>query len=435
MHARTEGEQGISPDQNDSTTGYQWYVLVIFSVIFLLASVDRSLVSVVMEPIRHEFSASDAQLGFLAGLAFGVPYAIASLPLGALIDRVNRRRLLAGLLAIWSILTALCGLAHSFVQLLGLRMLVGVAEAGFPAAQSMISDYFPVRRRPMALGVFMAGGSAAFVLSFALGGWAAGQWGWRSVFFAAGPPGLLVALLFFLSVREPARGRFDSEVSQQDDVAPTMWEAIRYLLTSPAFRHLFIGYALVAATTSSFWSWIGSLLIRIHGLDVRDAGLYIAAGAGGCGIIGALLGAAASARLGRSGLRPVLTFVSAMAALLSPFGIAMALSSSFNVAIACMVVTSVLKSSYTGPAQGILLSLAKTRMRGVAASLVNIAGTLLGFGLGPVLAGSISYLLGGGNSIRYGLAALFLMNVWAAAHFWLARKTVEQEVSLARSAG
>jgi MFS family permease len=122
-----------------------------------------------------------------------------------------------------------------------------------------------------------------------------------------------------------------------------------------------------------------------------------------------------------------------MAVLLSPFGIAMALSPTLQTAIACMIVTSILKSCYTGPAQGIILSLAKTRMRGVAASLVNVAGTLLGFGVGPLLAGAISYVLGGGSSIRYGLAALFLMNVWAGLHFWMARRTVEEEVRVARA--
>lgn len=410
---------------------YNWYVLVVFTVIFLLASVDRSLISVVMEPIRREFYLTDAQLGFLAGLAFGIPYALASLPFGLLIDRVNRRWFLASMLALWSALTGLCGLAQNYMQLLGLRMLVGVAEAGFPAAQSMISDYFSARRRPMALGVFMSGGSVAFILSFALGGWVADTYGWRAVFFAAGPPGIFVALLFFLTVREPERGRMDGAVRQPDARAPSFWQAVRFLMASPAFRHLFMGYALVAATTASFWSWIGSLLIRIHGLDVREAGMYIAFGAGVFGFVGALLGAAITARLARKGLRSVMTFIAAMSILLSPFGIAMALASSFTAVVACMVVTSILKSCYTGPAQGIILSLAKTRMRGVAASLVNVAGTLLGFGVGPLLAGSISYLLGGGNSIRYGLAALFLMNIWAGLHFWLARKTVEEEVNAA----
>ncbi len=426
-----QGKGRSSSDERPAA--YDWYVLIVLTVIFLLASVDRSLVSVVMEPIRHEFGLTDAQLGFLAGLAFGIPYALASLPFGLLIDRINRRKFLAGMLALWSLLTGLCGLAQSYMQLVLLRMLVGVAEAGFPAAQSMISDYFPARRRPMALGVFMSGGSVAFVLSFALGGWFADEWGWRTVFFAAGPPGLLIALLFYLTVREPERGRMDGPSSKADPEAPSFWQVMRFLMSSPAFRHLFIGYALVAATTSSFWSWIGSLLIRVHGLEVREAGLYIAFGAGVFGFVGALLGAVATGYLGRRGLRPVLTFVASMAVLLSPFGIAMALAPTLQTVIACMVVTSILKSCYTGPAQGIILSLAKTRMRGVAASLVNVAGTLLGFGVGPLLAGAISYFLGGGSSIRYGLAALFLMNIWAGLHFWMARRTVEEEVRVARA--
>jgi predicted MFS family arabinose efflux permease len=408
---------------------YSWYALALFTLIFLLASFDRSLVSVIIEPIRVEFGVSDPQLGFLAGLAFGIPYAVVSLPFGMIIDRVNRRNFLAGSLALWSLLSAFCGLAVSFMQLVILRMAVGFAEAGFPAAQSMITDYFGAKKRPMALGVFMSGGSMAFVLTFALGGWVAQEWGWRAVFFMACPPGLAVALLFLLTVREPRRGATEENAenpsAEQNAPAPPFLETIRYLFTRPAFVHLFIGYALIAASTASFWSWIGSLLIRIHGLEVRDAGAYIAIGGGMFGFVGALLGAAVVGHLGNRGMKPVLVFVTAASIVITPLGIAMALASSLCVTLGFLVLVGIVKSCYAGPTQGVIFSLAKPRMRGVTASLLNIAGTVIGFGVGPLIAGTISYVMGGGDAIRYGLAALFLINLWAGLHFWAARRAID----------
>jgi predicted MFS family arabinose efflux permease len=428
-----EGAHGGKQPAESSIEGrtpvpaYSWYVLVVLTLVFLLASVDRSLMSVVVEPIRHEFDLTDSQMGFLAGLAFGIPFALASLPFGLLIDRINRRTFLACAIAIWSGLTAVCGFAQSFVHLLMARMIVGVAESGFPAAQSMITDYFPLKRRPMALGVFFSGGSIAFVLTFALGGFVAQEWGWRAVFWMAGPPGILLSLLLFLTIREPGR-EGEGAAQAPKEPPPPLLETLRYLFSLRAFLHLFIGYAIVAATNASFWTWIGSLLIRVHGLGVRDAGLLIAVGAGGCGFIGAILGAAFCGRIGKSGMKPVLAFIAIASAGLAPLGVAMALSPSLIGALVFMVLVSIVKSSYAGPAQGIILSLAKTRMRGVAASLLNIAGTLLGFGVGPFISGTISHLLGGGNAIRYGIACLFLMNIWAGLHFWAARKTVEADV-------
>ena len=422
-------KHGIAVDsasESAAVSPYSWYALVLFTLIFLLASFDRSLVSVVIELIRAEFGVSDPQLGFLAGLAFGIPYAVASLPFGYIIDRINRRNFLAASLALWSLLSATCGLALSFTQLVLIRMAVGFAEAGFPAAQSMITDYFTVKKRPMALGVFMSGGSLAFVLTFALGGWVAQEWGWRAVFFMAAPPGLAVALLFLLTVREPRRGGMEENaLAEEKEPAPPFFQTIRYLFSTRAFLHLFIGYALIAASTASFWSWIGSLLIRVHGLHVAEAGLYIALGGGMLGFVGAISGAAIVSRLGKGGMKPVLAYVTAASIILAPLGVIMALAPSLTMTLVFMAFVGVVKSCYAGPTQGVILSIAKAKMRGVTASLLNVAGTVIGFGLGPLIAGTISYVMGGGDAIRYGLAALFLINIWAGFHFWAARRTID----------
>ena len=389
----------------------------------------------VVEPIGQEFALNDTQLGFLVGMAYGLPFAIAGVPFGYLVDRVNRRRFLAFMLSLWSLLTAVCGFAQSYLQLIAARMAVGTAEAGFPAAHSMIADYFPAKKRPMALGIFVSGGSFAFILTFALGGLIAEAMGWRAVFFVAGVPGLLLALLFFLTVREPYRGGFDDRSELTDQPAPGIITTFRYLFGRRSFTHLFIGYVLTAASTSAFWSWITSLMIRVHGLSVGEAGLYVAAGAGVCSFIGAVSGALFVGRLAERSIMNVLTFITLAAVILGPVGIAMSLAPNLQLTLALMVFVGLLKSSYPGPAQGLILSLAQPKMRGVSASLLMVMGTLLGFGAGPLIAGTISTFLGGGTAIRYGLAILFLLNFWAGIHFLFARKTLEVDIMAASGAG
>jgi predicted MFS family arabinose efflux permease len=418
---------GTAPEARTPT--YSWYVVGLMTLAFLLASMDRSLISVVVEPVRQEFKLTDAQVGFLAGLAFGIPFALASLPMGMLIDRYNRRNLLALAITVWSTLTAACGFAQNFLQMAVARMMVGAAESAFPAAQSIITDYFPARKRPMALGIYFSGGSIAFFLTFAVGGLIVEEWGWRAVFWLAGPPGILLSLLLMLTLREPPRGGSSQVENLTPEPALPLVPTLRYLFAQRTFLHMFIAYALIAATNASFWTWIGSLLIRVHGLPIGQAGILIAVGAGVCGSLGAFGGAAISARLGRRGMKDVLSFIAIAAVIVTPLGIAMAMAPSVELALAAMVLVSIAKSTYVGPAQGIIFSVARARMRGVAGSLLNIAGTLLGFGLGPLIAGTISQVLGGGVAIRYGLAALFLCNLWAALHFWLARRTVEEDVA------
>jgi MFS family permease len=206
-----------------ATGVYPWYVLGVLFLVYVLNFIDRQIPSILAQDIKASLGVSDAQLGFLYGTAFAIFYSLFGIPLGRLADSWYRGRLIAAGLAVWSAMTALSGLAGSFGQLALARIGVGIGEASAsPAAYSLLGDYFPARRRGLALAIYSSGLSVGGGLSLPLGGWVAHAWsstyahrpapfglaGWQAAFLAVGIPGLLLAV-WVLTLREPARGFAD----------------------------------------------------------------------------------------------------------------------------------------------------------------------------------------------------------------------------------
>ncbi len=200
------------------------------------------------------------------------------------------------------------------------------------------------------------------------------------------------------------------------------------VFSTRSFRHLFIGYAFAGMTVSTFWAWTMSFLIRVHGLDVAHASMLLALGAGVTAVIGQVISALVNARLGAKGMKPVLQFVIGTTLLVSPFGLLMCFSPSLPVVVVSMSVVGMGVSCFWGPLQGLMLTLAKVRMRGVTASLLNVTGTLVGLGAGPLVAGIVSQIMGGGTAVRYGLATIFVLNLFAALFFWTARTSIAADL-------
>ena len=213
----------LVPRRAATTAVYPWYVLGVLFLVYVVNFIDRQIPSILAQSIKADLGVNDAQLGFLYGTAFAIFYSLLGIPLGRLADSWYRGRLIAIGLAVWSAMTALSGLAGSFGQLALARIGVGVGEASAsPAAYSLLGDYFPARRRGLALGIYSSGLSVGAGLSLPLGGWVAHAWssayahspapfglaGWQAAFLAVGLPGLLLALLV-LTLREPARGLAD----------------------------------------------------------------------------------------------------------------------------------------------------------------------------------------------------------------------------------
>jgi MFS family permease len=248
------------------------YTLFILMLTYSCNVMDRNILTMVLEPIRHEFALSDTQLGLLSGLSFAIFYAVAGLPLGLAADRLNRRNLIFVCLTLWSGMTALCGMAGSFVQLLVARIGVGVGEAGGgPPAMAMISDLFSAKRRATAISAFYLASPLGSLVSFAGGGWLAQHYGWRTAFYAAGVPGLILAAVLILTVREPPRGLSDVKS-----------EATPAAAHKPSLRRLGRRYLVGLVLHPHPWLHPGrDRLVPRHGDGDRRAGRHIGGRGGG----------------------------------------------------------------------------------------------------------------------------------------------------------
>src|SRR5690606_843237 len=200
---------------------------------------DRTIIGLVIEPVRAELGLSDGQMGFLSGLAFSIAFAVLALPFGWLVDRCNRAKLLALVVALWSLLTMLCGMAQSYLMLLASRMSVGAAEAGgSPTGVSIISDYFAPKERSSAIAIWYSSATLAVIVTFLFGGYVAQHYGWRATFLFAGIPGLVIALLIFFTLREPVRGARDLVIEGATERKPLgMKEGFAYVLRRRGLLH------------------------------------------------------------------------------------------------------------------------------------------------------------------------------------------------------
>src|SRR5262245_49446593 len=186
---------------------YQWYALGVLFVVYVFNFIDRSVLSILLQPIKDELHVSDTALGFLTGFAFAAFYTGFGLPIARLADKGVRRNILVTCLAIWSAMTALCGFAQNFLHLLLARIGVAVGEAGgSPPSHSMISDMFPQHRRATALGIYALGIPVGSMIGYLAGGWINDALSWRQAFMLVGAPGLLLALVVRFTLREPPRG-------------------------------------------------------------------------------------------------------------------------------------------------------------------------------------------------------------------------------------
>lgn len=403
--------------------------LVLLTLTYVCMALDRGIISVVLDPIKHEFMLTDSQLGLLP-LAFSVLFVAVGVPVGVLADRFSRRNIIISSLLAFSAATALCGTALSFVHLLLARIGVGAGEAGTgPAAMSIISDLFPDRQRASALSFYYLANPLGFILVFALGGHLVSQYGWRVTFFAAGVPGVLLAVVLLL-MREPTRPPAALDNSTPGGAA-VLFQAIKQLAGQPALRHLTIGITLNAMVSAAILIWCTPFLLRSHAMPLAQAGMLVGVFYGGVSMIGVLGGGVVSDRLSRLG-DVWRTRVLAVAALLSaPALLGLLLLQNAVAMIVCFMVWAVIASIWYGPAYGLTQSLVPVRRRATVASLMYLLTNLFGVGLGPQLVGIFSDALEpmlGVQSLRYGMAIMAMFHLWAMWHFFRAGRTVEREL-------
>ena len=377
-------------------------------------AIDRQVVSVVAEPMKHQFALSDRAVGLLGGAAYTTAFAIACLPIGWLIDRYSRRSLLCGLLAVWGGLTLLTGLARSFPALVLARMGVGAAEAGGqPVCLSMLADYFAPAERSTAIGYVYLSTAIGIVISFLAGGWVAERWGWRAAFYLAGLPGIVIAVVIGTSVAEPARGRYDPKAAGP----PPFRDVLGFVGRCRPMVHLCLGMTLTAMTIATQWMWAASLLIRTHRVAIGTTGRIVALAAA-CSALGSAAAGRVADRIGRSSPGGRMLVPAATTALCVPTGIGFALAPSTSLSVSCLIASGFLMGGFLGPCFGAMTTLAPAQMRGTMAAIVQVVINLVGIGAGPVIVGVLSDSFATKNSLGEALAVVMLANAWAAGHFW-----------------
>jgi predicted MFS family arabinose efflux permease len=420
------------------SAGYRRYVLVLLLLVYIFNFVDRQILSVLLQSIKQEFSFSDTQLGLLGGIAFALFYSIVGFPMAWMADRFNRRNIMAISLGLWSLMTATCGLATGFVSLFLTRVGVGVGEAGgMPPSYSMIADYFPPERRATAMAVFGMGIPFGVLTGFLLGGWVNEFFGWRSAFMVVGIPGVLLALLVGITLREPPRGVFDKQ--QGPDAPPSILATVRHLWVLPACRHLCLAASLYGLAAWGAGVWQPSFFMRIHHMSSGQAGTWLALVFGLSGATGAFLGGAVGDRLYQA-TQDVrwYAWISAGGVLVSiPFVFLVYLWPTPIPALLFLIIPTIFGHMYLGPVMALLLGIAGAQRRAVASAVYAFVLNLFSMGVGPLLVGLSSDHLQpryGNAGLRYSILTLVVVATsWAAVHFLLAARTIRADLAAAEA--
>lgn len=387
---------------------YRTWVLALLLLHYTLNYLDRQIVAILAVPIKQEFQLSDTQLGLLGGFAFAIFYSTLAIPIALLADRVNRVAIISAALALWSGFTAMCGLATNFVQLFLCRLGVGIGEAGGVApAYSLIADYFPPFQRGRALSIFHLGVPIGSALGLVVGGVIAARYGWRNAFLAVGVLGALLAPILWYVIREPARGRFDSQVvAKVAHPAPGLLTVLAHLRSKPGFWFLSFGMACGAMLLYGFGFWLPTFLHRSHGLSLQQSSLLLGGLVFVGGIAGSLLGGWLGDRLGSARLGAYAFVPSAAFLLTLPFLIGSLSVTSTTLAISLLLIPQICSMVASSPIGAAIQQAGPASMRATIVASYLFVVNLVGIGLGVLILGSISDQLTqvyGADGLRHAL--------------------------------
>jgi predicted MFS family arabinose efflux permease len=418
----------------DISRRYRRYALTILTTVYVANYIDRQILAILLQPIKLTFALSDTQLGFLTGIAFAIFYATLGIPIAMWADRGNRRNIITLALTAFSVMTALCGLAQSFLQLALARIGVGIGEAGSsPPSHSMIADLYAPHERATAMAIFALGVNLGILVGFLVGGWMNEFFGWRAAFMVVGVPGLLLAILVRTTLREPPRGYSEGRVGASGEPPSLLWvfalvwrrRSLRHLVAG-ATLNSFVGYGAVA--------WVPAFLIRSFGMSTGDVGTALALIIGVFGGAGTFLGGYMADRLARRDVRWNVWLIAACVSAGIPFTFGVFLAREAFWALAAFIVPAIVGALYLGPCLALVQGLVPLRARTVASAILLFIINIIGLGFGPQTVGIASDLLAprfGDESLRYALLLVGLANIWAAVHFFLAARTLKQDLASA----
>ena len=418
------------------TNSYRNYVIALIWVVLWLRFVDLQIIAVLLEPIKAEFTLTDTQLGLLTGIAFALFYSTLGIPIAWMADRYNRVNIIAVAIGIWSFMTAMCGLATSFITLFLARIGVGIGEAGGqPPSYSLISDYIKPEKRSTVFALLNTSVPIGVFTGFIIGGWVNEFYGWRAAFMIVGIPGILVALLVYFTLREPPRGQMDISAKIEPD---NLWDTVSFLLEQKSYIHIVMATSIVTLGAVGSGIWIPSFFIRVHGMSIPEIGTWLAFIYGGGGAAGSMLGGylADSLSAKRNDKRWHMWVPAIATFCILPFSFFVYLWHDPITALLVHIGTVILMHAFLGPAYGTVQTLAGASRRAIAAALNYLILYLVAFGGGPLIVGMVSdflYARFGDESLRYSiLPVVVIAFIWGSLHFYLAARTLREDLKKAQ---
>ncbi len=414
-----------------------WLALILLMAISTVGFIDRIVLNVLAVPIQAEFGLSDTQVGLLTGLAF----AVLNVGLGIFVarhaERGHRLSLIAFGTFAWSVATALCGYAANWIHLLLARIGVGVGEAvGLPATQSVISDYFPPEKRATAMSVLLLAPPVGALIGAAGGAWVGQHYGWRTAFLVAAAPGLVLAVLAWLFIAEPPRGRHDPGAGEE---VPGMKAVLGRLFGLRSARQLLFGSTVASMIGFALNSFVALLLVRKFEFTLVQAGLVSGMLASFPGAISVIIGGRLADWLGKNnpavyGLLPGICLLIA-----APLYIFAITRENIAVLLVVMTIAALFQYTYLGITSGTFQNLLHPRMRATGAAVLGAIYGLIGQGLGPLGLGMLSdYLMrqmgySNGEALAVAMAAFATLYFWAGTHYILAGRHLRQDLPASRT--
>lgn len=429
-----EDDPGTPTDAPEFSRKYTHYVLGVLLVVYVFNFVDRQILAILAQSIKTDLGLTDTEIGALSGLAFGIFYATLGIPIARLADKHSRVNIISICLGIWSAMTALSGLAQNYWQLLAARIGVGIGEAGgSPPSHSLLADYFAVNERATALGIYALGIPVGILFGNLAGGWINEFFGWRNAFLVVGIPGVILAIVLKMTVKEPPRGHSEgrTETLQQvpfRQVVKTMWGY-------RSFRHIALGAATQAFVGYGAIAWMPAFLIRTHDMSSGEVGTALGLIIGIAGGVGTFLGGWLGDRIGHRDIRwymwiPGYGFLIAVPASLGVF-----LLDDLWIILALYAIPAFTTNLYTGPTFGMTQSLAPLAMRASASALLLFIINIIGLVFGPTAVGFLSDVfqntmaMPDTESLRWALIICGLVYLLSFMHYLLASRHLRADLA------
>jgi predicted MFS family arabinose efflux permease len=433
MDALSEtGYRNLAADVPVAAPAWRYWTLALLVAMATFSMVDKMLIAVLIDPLKHDFGLTDTQAGVLTGISFSLFFALAGIPMGIAADRLHRRNLIAVCMAIWSLATVACGMTSGFGQMLALRFVVGAGESGAtPSAVSMISDLFQARERAKAVAIYYMSTPFGSGIGMAVGAILVHLYGWRATLYMAGIPGLLVVLTLLLTVREPKRIAVHGG-SDLGGHAPPLKETLSFIVSQRSLLHLGAAITLVTMAINAFGMWMFTFFTRVHGIAPQTAGWEISVATYPASAIGMVLVGIAVDQLSWRDERWRVWIPAMLGFACFPLALAAVGIRDPLIALIFTGIWMVAGTAWYGAAYGVCQTLVRPRMRATMAAILLLLTTLLGFGIGPLITGRVSDYLApsvGAMSVGYGMVAANLLALWGGVHFMLAGRNLRRDLA------